>query len=131
MDGIAAGDVVHLLGSNGHYEVVERAGNVSVKRWSSAGPSFDTALAELTKRLALIGGWLDGSIPGAAVWTVPVSAGFGNIESIFSEVVEGDDELAWHYGNVYDADNKPLAGGRTEREPPTMDPIPEEPRPAG
>jgi hypothetical protein len=110
VEGIAAGDIIRLLDRvSGRFEVIRRGGNLSVKF------AFDAASAEaastvdvVTRELEACGGRLDGRIRSAAVWTVPVQAGFATIERVMASAVARVERSGWWYGNVYDEQDVPL-----------------------
>ena len=59
----------------------------------------------MTPLVESIGGWLDGAIEHGVVYTVPVVAGFGQIESIADAVVGRYPGAEWIYGNIYSVDD--------------------------
>ncbi len=76
--GLAAGDEIELA-DDGTYEVVARAGNVAVRVLSSQ--SLVAVEPNLTSLVAAaLGGRLDGSIERGLAYTIPVGAGFSEIE---------------------------------------------------
>jgi hypothetical protein len=106
VEGIAAGDLIRLVGEDGRFEVVERGGNVSFT--VSANP-IDELRAHLVRELAALGGVCDGSITNAAVFPVPVRVGFAAIERVINEAMAAHPNAdGWWYGNVYGEDGKPL-----------------------
>jgi len=107
VEGIAAGDVIRLTDAAfGHFEVLERSGNVSVK-WG-ARSELGSKLNEADSLLQPLGARRDGAIERAAVWTIPVSTGFEAIEAAMEAVVSLISGSSWLYGNVYDENEKPL-----------------------
>jgi hypothetical protein len=80
--------------------VTRRGGNLAIQLFSlePVGP-FQAELAEQAQRL---GGTLDGAIERGLVFTVPVSAGFPAVESLFKAWVAEHPGWEWYYGNVYD-----------------------------
>jgi hypothetical protein len=103
VEGIAAGDVVrvldHVLGT---FEVVLRGGNVSIKIISPG--SIQPLIKRLQEDFERIGGWIDGKIERAAVFTVPVKVGFRPMEELMARIIAAFPGLVWYYGNVYGAD---------------------------
>jgi hypothetical protein len=100
VQGIAAGDEFRLLDHHGAFEVTRHAGNVAVQvfRFEPLAP-----LAEgLVRRVAELGGVLDGQIERGMVFTIPITAGFPAIESVFNEFVSAHPGTEWMFGNVYD-----------------------------
>ena len=60
-------------------------------------------LAEgLVRRVAELGGVLDGQIERGMVFTIPIAAGFPAIESVFNEFVSSHPGTEWLFSNVYD-----------------------------
>ena len=107
VEGIAAGDVVRITDRElGLFEVVERGGNVSLK-WSTPD-SIAGVLDQANAILSELSASFDGAIEHAAVWTVPVAAGFSAIEERMERVVALRDGSSWWYGNVYDDKGAPL-----------------------
>lgn len=97
--GIAAGDLFRVNASL-EPEVVARGGNLCIQVFRSAGVTeIEPITTPATER---IGGWLDGRVAKELVYTIPVSAGFSAVESIFLDVARGFPDIEWHYGNVYD-----------------------------
>jgi uncharacterized protein DUF4265 len=99
LEGFAAGDEIELVPEQGSgYRVTKRGGNVCVQFfWNS-----DESRPWLEPRVAALGGRLDGQTPGILVFTIPVTAGFPAIESIFYEADKRYPGCKWMYGNVYD-----------------------------
>jgi hypothetical protein len=100
VEGIAAGDEFGLLDEQEAIEVTRRSGNVAVRVF---GTEPLAPLAEgLVRRVAELGGVLDGQIERGMVFTIPVAAGFPAIESVFNEFVSSHPGTEWLFGNVYD-----------------------------
>ncbi len=104
VQGIAAGDEFRVLNEIGEFEVVRRGGDVAVQVYSRT--AVESYKVPLSKKVAAIGGWLDGSIDRGMVFTIPSSAGLGVIESIFNEFQSVTPGTEWMYGNVYDPKDK-------------------------
>jgi hypothetical protein len=102
--GIATGDELRLLSEDGEFEVIKRAGNVSVQLYSTT-PFNNLERDRLETGVRHLGGKLDGSIEGGLVFTIPVSAGFRRIEELFNSFVGERPGTEWYYGNVYDEKN--------------------------
>jgi hypothetical protein len=98
--GIAAGDEFRLLDEDGNFEIVRRSGNIAVQVFSRN--PVDPVVEEVRRRVATIGGVLDGRIERGMVFTVPIQAGFSAIEELFNALVKDRPEMEWLYGNVYD-----------------------------
>jgi|RhiMetdeSRZDD1v2_1073273.scaffolds.fasta_scaffold00066_34 hypothetical protein len=99
LEGFAAGDEIELVPEQGSgYRVTKRGGNVCVQFFWNA----DESRPWLEPRVAALGGRLDGQTPGILVFTIPVTAGFPAIESIFYEADKRYPGCKWMYGNVYD-----------------------------
>jgi uncharacterized protein DUF4265 len=107
VEGIAAGDVIHVTDPGlGLFDVLVRGGNVAVKL--GAPEPLEPSLAAVCADVEALGGRLDGAIERAAVWTIPVSAGFAQIEKAMAAAVARIPGAEWWYGNVYDDEGKPL-----------------------
>ena len=101
--GVAAGDEIELLGDDGEFRVVRRAGNVAVQLFSREPVAgFRDALAAAVREE--LGGVLDGGIERGLVFTIPAAAGFAAIEALFEHEVHARPGTEWMYGNVYDPD---------------------------
>jgi hypothetical protein len=108
VQGIAAGDEFRLIGADGAFEVTRRGGNLAVQVFSQQPVA--PLQAELTKRVARLGGRLDGAIECGLAFTVPVSVGFPAVESVFNTWAAEHPGWEWYFGNVYDPadETKPL-----------------------
>lgn len=101
--GLAAGDefeVVDAVSPDG-INVLRRGGNIGVQFF------VDDSLLErseefLRRRIASLGGRLDGKQSKLLVWTIPVEAGFPSIEGIFYEAQKEFPGSEWMFSNVYD-----------------------------
>lgn len=105
--GVAAGDEIELLSSDGAFQVLKHGGNVAVRVLSSE-PIKDTGdqlAAQVQQRL---NGVLDGRIERGLAFSIPFSVGFHAIEAIFEAFTASHPGAVWEYGNVYDEDNQPL-----------------------
>jgi hypothetical protein len=105
--GIAAGDEFEITDDRGSFRVLKRSGNVVIRVFSEA-PVQDiesTLVSEVVNRL---GGRVDGSIARALALTIPVSAGFPEIEEAFAKFTAHTSGIVWEYGNVYDDSGSPL-----------------------
>ena len=101
--GVAAGDEIELLTSDGQFRVLRHGGNVAVQFYSkeSVQGYREWVAAQVVEKL---NGILDGSIDRGLVFTIPVGTGFEKIESFFDSLVRGLPGTQWIYGNVYDPD---------------------------
>ena len=107
VEGIAAGDTIRITdGKLGHFEVVSRGGNLAVKLVTEQ--PIGATVSAVSAELESLDGRFDGAIEHAAVWTVPVTAGFEKIEGVMSRAVAAMPGSSWWYGNVYDDDGAPL-----------------------
>lgn len=97
--GVAAGDVIRLTDDN-QFEIVSRGGNVCLQIFHRS--RIDEVAKSALQKIEGIGGWLDGQAPKLLVYTIPVSAGFAEIEAIVSQLQLSFPGLEWLYGNVYD-----------------------------
>lgn len=105
--GIAAGDEIEAVESEGTFRVLERGGNVAVRVLSEEpiGELPEILAAEVSRQL---GGTLDGHINRGAAFTVPSKVGFARIESLLASFVSKYPGTLWEYGNIYDENNQPL-----------------------
>ncbi|GAA0910358.1 DUF4265 domain-containing protein [Virgisporangium aurantiacum] len=102
----AAGDRIRVT-EDGTFEVLRRGGNLCLVIWPAAPPA-DPDITVLTTAFERLGGIVETPVHRRfIVITVPVSAGFPAIEEIVDHWT-ADHECPWSYGNVYDADDKPL-----------------------
>ena len=113
VQGIAAGDEFRLLGDDGAFEVTRRGGNLAIQLFSldSVAPFRE----ELAAQVRGLGGTLDGEVERGLAFTVPVSAGFPAVESLFKAWVANHPGWEWCFGNVYDPRDGvklPRFGGR-------------------
>ncbi len=106
--GAAAGDLIEIIDpSKGLFTVLKRGDNVVVQFYMAR---CDRDSLQATQRVAVeieaavgpIGGKIDGVVAGLIVSTIPVSAGFSRIESVFDGLVRWHQGGQWQYGNVYD-----------------------------
>lgn len=99
--GLASGDKIKLDQKEGQFTLLERSGNLSVRVFCREGS--DEASEDITPKLEKLGGELDIETPHLLVYTIHVSCGFKQIESILESVVS--DDVRWMYGNVYDPED--------------------------
>ena len=97
--GIAADDVVRVT-PEARYEIVERGGNLAVGVYGS-----HDLVDEVTKDVWELGGSLDGRADNFTVYTIPVAAGFPQVERVFNDLVARHPEVEWYFGNVYDTED--------------------------
>jgi hypothetical protein len=78
---------------------------------SSGDPVFEEVLVDRldsgTYRVVAtpgLGGSLDGRADNLTVYTIPVSAGFTQVERVFNDLLSRHTDVEWYFGNVYDAD---------------------------
>lgn len=107
--GIARGDVIERQGSpEGAFRVIERSGNLCLRiltRQSFREPALDPLRQALVAEIEKLGGDLDIDEPQVLVFSVHVAIGFDAIETLLNRLLAGHAEVAWFYGNVYDADS--------------------------
>jgi hypothetical protein len=111
--GLAAGDVVRIVNpDSGRFDVLARGGQVTVRVFVTGSldrpdvRSLIDSVAQARGQYEV--GRNDSEVGGASLLllSLDVRAGFPKIESLL-RTVEGPD-VRWEYGNVYDADGKPL-----------------------
>jgi hypothetical protein len=109
VDGIASSDLLELDPSAlCGFRVILRGGMVAVV---FVLPSVDLrarAQSEMSKEIRTLGGLCDGGPDFTLVFSVPVTAGFPAIERFFADARARFRGSEWWFGNVYDADGKPL-----------------------
>lgn len=104
---LAAGDYIRReLGSEQGFTHVLRGGNVCIQVLAPNSRRIGKHLDRVKERLVEIGGWPDGSIALtrnriAETLTVPVAAGFDEIDTLFA-MVEDVSGIHMQFGNVYD-----------------------------
>jgi len=106
VEGIAAGDRIQVR-AGGAFEVVQRGGNICLLVVPEEPPGADD-LALLRDAFDDLGGIVE--LPPDRrfiVITVPAAAGFDAVEHAIDDWT-GPRGHHWEYGNVYDADGKPL-----------------------
>lgn len=103
--GIARGDTVKLR-EGGVCDVVERSGLLVIRLFARAGIS--AMAATLGPALNSFEGEIEHEDERMLVFSVPVAAGFVAIEAVMAQLLEGRNDAAWRYGNVYDDAGEPL-----------------------
>lgn len=98
--GIAAGDEFRLVGQSGEFEITKRSGNLAIQVFSEN--SVYDIKEEFEASVKTIGGTLDGCVENGMVFTLPLDAGFQEIENLFNSLISKKDGVNWYYGNVYD-----------------------------
>jgi hypothetical protein len=108
--GTAAGDVVEVE-PDGTFRVISRGGNVAVH--VAAPAAMNSQRDALTEAIRALGGWLDGrdwtrdGASSLSVYTIPVTAGFPEIQDALAAFSSSAPGSEWYYANVYDpADGK-------------------------
>lgn len=115
--GVAAGDLVDLDAEDAVREVVERAGFLAVRFVVDDPADVGGAREVLDASLGPLGGWYEGQMALRGLrYSVPVTAGFDPIEEAIAAGLEAYPTSTWWYGNVYDAEDKPLDWCRAARE---------------
>jgi len=113
VEGVAAEDELELAPADpAGYHVLRRGGRLCIWVYVSEPPPEETE-TRLSRAAATLGGYLDGGNTGLRILTVPISAGFGRVETEMAAVVTELRGSTWAYGNVYDARNggRPLGWG--------------------
>lgn len=98
--GLGRGDVFSLVSrQSGTFVVVRRSGNIAVRVYSKVpSATLDTVL---TPQVVQLEGRRDVMSEFLLVYSLPLEAGFDNIESTFEQVLSGNADASWNYGNVY------------------------------
>lgn len=106
-NGCAAGDIIRV-NDQGQFVVVVRGGYIAVHVYPPE-PLEPRAIEALRHWIVPLGGVVEApDPPNFAVATVPVTAGFNAIEDAMDAWTAVREETKWFYGNVYDAEGKPL-----------------------
>jgi len=110
VDGLAGGDTIELdSGQLCGYRLVKRGGNAAiVLALSSEAHRESEATKGLLAQVARLGGVFDGGPSRVLVFTVPARSAFGEMERSLDAFCAANGEATWWFGNVYDADGKPL-----------------------
>jgi hypothetical protein len=109
VDGIAASDLLELDPSAlCGFRVIMRGGRVAVVFVLPSAEVRAQAQSDLSKQIRTLGGLCDGGPQLTLVFSVPVTAGFPAIERFFTDARARFPGSEWWFGNVYDADGKPL-----------------------
>ncbi|MFL5576919.1 MAG: DUF4265 domain-containing protein [Gemmatimonadaceae bacterium] len=119
--GIAAGDVIDVLPAElAGFRVRSRAGNVAiVVALQDVADKSSDLVRRLVANVISLGGVCEGGPGRALAFTIPVTAGFGQIESAFSSLGAGGDGASWWYANVLDRDDRPLGWWEARSSGPT------------
>ena len=104
--GIAADDEIEIQ-DDGTYVVTCRGRNLAVRVLSP------TSLAEHAQSLTsqvqqVLGGRLDGQVSKGLAFTIPIAAGFKQVEATFEQFISRHPGTLWEYGNVYDENGNSL-----------------------
>ena len=102
---VAAGDTIKVADS-GHYEVIERAGNLAVRVYFKE-PIGDR-LTMLEEEFAAMDGTLDGQVRKGAVFTLPASGQVPRVREVMSDFLKTNKDCIWEFGNAFDSQGKPL-----------------------
>lgn len=103
--GCAAGDVLSVS-EEGGFEVVARGGNLSVLVY---GQGLAEVCGALRRAFSALGGTVEAPDDFRfVVVTVPVAAGFANVERAVVAAINDAPGVQWFYGNVYDELDQPL-----------------------
>jgi hypothetical protein len=108
VEGLAAGDEIALAPDEpAGCRVLRRGGKLCLWVYVPDPPPEQTD-ARLSVAAVVLGGYLDGGNRGLRILTVPLSAGFQEVEAELDGAVRDLPGSSWSYGNVYDRDNRPL-----------------------
>ena len=102
---IAAGDTIKV-DESGHYDVVQRAGNLAIRLYFKE-PVGDR-LTKLEQEFAAMNGTLDGQVRNGAVFTVSASGHVPKVRRVMNDFVKTNKDCIWEFGNAYDSQGKPL-----------------------
>lgn len=99
--GLASGDRIRYPADtvNG-FELVRHSGNLSVRVLRKQG--LDELELALTPEMEMLDGTLDHQTPGLLVYSIHVSIGFNQIETLMDRILGQFTDAVWYYGNVYD-----------------------------
>lgn len=104
---LAAGDTIRITNEVGEFEVVSHGGNVAVQFYLAERETNDaqatmSVAGKITPEIVALGGRMDGQTAGLIVYTIPVAAGFPEIERLFETATSKFPGAQWQYANVYD-----------------------------
>jgi hypothetical protein len=107
VEGLAAGDEFELLKTDKlGFKVLKRSRNLCV--WfffQSEDETLGLKAKQLLRTVEEIGGWLDGGKRNLLIFTIPITAGFVNIEKVLNEALKKIHGSTWLYGNIYDPED--------------------------
>lgn len=105
--GMARGDEFEISSTDLEgFQVLKRSGNLCVWFYfAEVGRNRGPDGQIVRKQVEEFGGLCDGGGNTHLVFSVPVTLGFGPIESLFNSLTEQYEGSSWLYGNVYDPFN--------------------------
>jgi hypothetical protein len=106
--GLGVGDEFRLDTDTGSFEVLTRAGNLTVQLASPDSAFDDHEIDDLRALGYRAGGVLDAHTEHVAAFTIPAEAGFPAVEETFDAFVAAHQGMTWWFGNVYDDEDNPL-----------------------
>lgn len=102
--GLASGDVIKFDSNDNSFELLKRSGNLCIRIFSRS--DIEAIATDLTPALEKLGGEQDYENERMLVYSIHVSIGFNQIESLLNDHVDENDGSMWLYGNVYDEDGE-------------------------
>ena len=107
--GIARADVIQQLEEpKGAFKILQHGGNLCIRLFSKTAftePKQEALEQSLTAAIEKLGGDLDVREERVLVYSIHVSCGFNEIETILNETLTGVEDMSWFYGNVYDPES--------------------------
>ena len=102
--GLAKGDEIKFNSNSGHFEVIKRGNNLCIQLYIT--PAMSEQINLLATEVAnRFDGTMDGRSEKQVVFSVHISKGFAEIESVFNNFVDHNPGAEWYYGNVYDEED--------------------------
>jgi Domain of unknown function (DUF4265) len=102
VEGVAAGDELELDNAEpARFRILRRGGQLCIWVYVPEPPPPGTD-ERLSSTAVTLGGYLDGGNARLRILTVPVDAGFAQVEAELNAAVAELHGSSWAYGNVYD-----------------------------
>ena len=109
VDGIARGDLLELLPDIVEgYRIIERGGYLAIVVAFPDAEAKSKSHQLLIESLVPVAGVCEGGPSHSLVCSVPVTAGFPNVEAILNSFCHEAPGTTWWFGNVYSLSGEPL-----------------------
>lgn len=100
IQGLASGDEISFDAKDNSFELLTHSGNLAIRVFVKS--DIENVKDHLCAKLEKLGGELDFANERMLIFSIHVSCGFKEIESILNAHVGDHSQSAWMYGNVYD-----------------------------